>query len=137
MMKRLHISIACTFLFYIGLAAQQNLVLQYQYDVAGNRVSRAAVEVQPPMMSLQLMAHGGEVAVTPTVTTDIVTIITTLDPERTAMTYTLSNLQGCVLGQGVIADRQTTLALSQWPSGPYLLTVRSAQKTESFKVVKQ
>ena len=120
----------------LGINAQ-SFVLQYNYDSSGNRVTRSVVEVQPPQNSPRLMGHSGEVTVSPTVTTDYVTILTTLDPEQTALRYIVNSLQGSVLAMGDITDQQTLVPLSNYDSGIYLLTILSDSGIKSFKIIKQ
>ena len=115
----------------------QSFVLQYGYDASGNRVSRSVVEVQPPQNSPRLMGHSGEVTVSPTVTTDYVTILTTLDPEQTALRYIVNSLQGSVLAMGDISSPQTPVSLSNYERGIYLLTVQSEQCNRTFKIIRQ
>lgn len=83
------------------------------------------------------MGHGGEVTVSPTVTTGEVTITTTLDPEQTSLSYIVSNLQGGVLAVGDITARQTAVQLGNFSDGIYLLSVQRAQGTTTFKVIKR
>ena len=131
-------------LFFVSLAIMaptifataQSYVLQYQYDAAGNRVSRSVVEVQSPQNSPRLMDHGDEVSVSPTVTTDDVTISTTLDTEQTAMRYIVSNLQGSVMTICDITSQQTIVPFSNYESGIYLLTIQSEQGLKTFKIIK-
>ncbi|MBR1474751.1 MAG: hypothetical protein IJ613_04150 [Muribaculaceae bacterium] len=60
-------------------------------------MSRIVVHTSLPGRSQHMPPHTGEVTVSPTVTTDAVTITTTVDLEQMAMRYVLSNLQGSVL----------------------------------------
>ncbi len=117
------------------VAAQTRM--QYHYDAAGNRISRTFVEAQPTQNAPRLMGHGGEVTVSPTVTTGEVTITTTLDPEQTSLSYIVSNLQGGVLAVGDITARQTAVQLGNFSDGIYLLSVQRAQGTTTFKVIKR
>lgn len=117
-------------------AKAQSYVLQYQYDAAGNRIARVIAQPQQPQNSPRMMGHGGEVTVSPTVTTDNVTISTTRDPEQTQMSYVLSNLQGSVLATGDILSQQTIISLRQYSNGIYLLSVRSNDEVKTFKIIR-
>lgn len=75
--------------------------------------------------------------VSPTVTTDAVTISTTVDLEQTAMRYVLSNLLGSVLATADIVSQQTTVSLGQYSSGIYLLIVKTDDSVETFKIVRE
>lgn len=110
--------------------------LMYQYDAAGNRISRAVV-VPQPRNSPQRGVRSVDVSVTPTVTHDVVTIATALDVERVQMRYTLYSLQGNVLATSRMASQQTVLSLGQYTDGIYLLTVESDSFIETFKIIKQ
>lgn len=133
---KLTLTITLAVMASLGINAQ-SFVLQYNYDSSGNRVTRSVVEVQPPQNSPRLMGHSGEVTVSPTVTTDYVTILTTLDPEQTALRYIVNSLQGSVLAMGDITDQQTLVPLSNYDSGIYLLTILSDSGIKSFKIIKQ
>lgn len=134
MRKIIGCSIAFALTFTFGVHSQY---LQYQYDAAGNRTARVIVQPQQPQNSPRMMGHGGEVTVSPTVTTDVVTISTTMDPEQAQMRYVLSSLQGNVLATDDIASRQTIVSLGQYSCGIYLLTVQSEYDILSFKIIKQ
>ena len=133
-----------TKLFFVSLAmiappifaTAQSYVLQYQYDAAGNRVSRIVEEVQSPQNSPRLMGHSEDVSVSPTVTSDDVTITTTLDPEQTEMRYMVSSLQGSVLAMSNITNQHTIVPFSNYMAGIYLLTIQSEQGIKTFKIIK-
>ena len=116
---------------------QGDTQFQYQYDASGNRVSRVLVVPTPALQSPHMPGHSGETTVSPTVTTDKVTITTSLDLERNHMSYTVSDLQGSVLAVGDITGQHTAVSFGQYSSGIYLLTVYSAQGNQGFKIVKQ
>lgn len=128
-------------LFICALSIQgghaYSYIFQYQYDAAGNRIGRTIVQPQQPQNSPRMMGHSGDVTVSPTVTTDYVTISTTLDPEQTHMCHVLSNLQGCVLAASDIVSQQTTISLGLYPCGIYLLTVKTDESVETFKIIRE
>lgn len=109
----------------------------YQYDAAGNRIARVTARPQQPQNSPHMMGHSGKVTVSPTVTTDAVTITTTVDIEQMAMRYVLSNLQGSVLATGDVVSQQTAVSLGQYSSGIYLLIVKTDDSVETFKIVRE
>ena len=115
----------------------QSYVLTYQYDAAGNRISRSAGEVQAPQNSPLMMGHGNDVIVSPTETTDDVIITTTLDPDQTELRYLVSNLQGNVLAIGDITNQHTSVPFGNYVTGIYLLIVQSDLGIKTFKVIKQ
>lgn len=129
--------VATLLIFVLELHAIAQIQLQYQYDAAGNRIARVTARPQQPQNSPRMMGHSGEVTVSPTVTTDAVTISTTVDLEQTAMRYVLSNLLGSVLATADIVSQQTTVSLGQYSSGIYLLIVKTDDSVETFKIVRE
>ena len=113
-----------------------NDFLQYQYDAAGNRISRAVVQPSPrqnPKRDLPIE----NVTVSPTVTTDVVTIATAVDFEKEPMRYTLISMQGNMLDQGKICSHQTNISLGVYTKGIYLLTVESDTFVKTYKIFKK
>lgn len=121
----------------LGFNAIAQSHLLYQYDAAGNRVARIKFDANQPQCNSHILRNSAEILVNPTVTTDLVTITTILDVEQTPMCYTLSNLQGNVLASGDIAGQQIKLSLARFASGIYLITVRTSQFSQSFKIIKR
>ena len=113
-----------------------NESLMYQYDAAGNRISRVVV-IPQPRQSPQEQFPSANITVTPTITNDMITIATTLNVGQVEMRYTLYSLQGNVLTTAVINSQQMYLSLGQYATGIYLLTVESESFIESFKIIKQ
>lgn len=129
-------------LLLLALVALSNNVsadndyLQYQYDAAGNRISRAVVQPSPqpsPKKDLPTV----NVTVSPTMTTDLVTIATAVDFEKTPIRYTLISVQGNVLNQGTICSNQTNISLGAYTNGIYLLTVETDTFVETYKIIKK
>lgn len=110
--------------------------LMYQYDAAGNRISRAVV-VPQPRNSPKGEIRSVNLTVLPTITSDLVTIATAVDVERVQLRYTLYSLQGNVLVTSNMTSQQMVLSLGQYANGIYLLTVESDSFIESFKIIKQ
>lgn len=113
-----------------------NNYFQYQYDAAGNRISRIVVEPQPhqaPKRDLRTV----DFTVSPTITSDVVTIATAIDVEKISMRYTLISVQGNVLDAGNITSQHTDLSMGRYASGIYLLTVETNFNVETFKIIKQ
>ena len=131
--KKIVLIVFFTVLLPIGISAE----FVYTYDAAGNRVSRAAVEQNQPRRSSHISEHNSFVTVSPTVTSDLVTIVTTLDPEHTQMCFMLCDLQGSTLAHGDITSQQTIVTVSQYANGIYLLSVLADQNIQTFKIVKR
>lgn len=117
-----------------SVASRVEKKLVYQYDMAGNRVARIVVddEVKRDTVGGDL----GEIVVTPAVTSDGVTVKTTADLSSASLTYAMSNLVGDRVGEGNITNPVTFLSMPS-ASGVYILNVRSAHDSKSFKIEKK
>jgi hypothetical protein len=109
---------------------------QYQYDAAGNRISRIVVEPQPHQAQKRNL-RTVDFTVSPTITSDVVTIATAIDVEKTSMRYTLISVQGNVLDTGNITSQRTDLSMGGYANGIYLLTIETNSNVETFKIIKQ
>ena len=121
---------------YCSIIDADNYYFQYQYDAAGNRIGRIVVEPQPyqaPKKDLRTV----NLTVSPTITSDVVTISTAIDVEKASMRYTLISVQGNVLDTGNITSQRTDLSMGGYASGIYLLTVEINSNVETFKIIKQ
>ncbi|MBO4871656.1 MAG: T9SS type A sorting domain-containing protein [Muribaculaceae bacterium] len=117
----------------------QSMRLAYDYDAAGNRIARHVVTEQQllsPRQSLPFTHGQGEVTVRPSVTTDEVTISTTIDLTLGALPWELTDIQGRVLASGEM-DSPTTPVIINGSSGVYLITVMTGEGPVSFRVIKQ
>ena len=110
--------------------------LQYQYDAAGNRVSRTVVYQQPHQIQRKDFPIV-DVAVSPTITTDVVNIANAIDLDKSSMRFNLISLQGSVLRTGDIKSQHTIISLGDYPSGIYLLRIETESDMETFKIIKQ
>ena len=113
-----------------------NNYFQYQYDAAGNRISRIVVEPQPyqaPKKDLRTV----NLTVSPTITSDVVTISTAIDVEKASMRYTLISVQGNVLNTGTVSSQHMNVSLGEYANGMYLLTIESEFGVETFKIIKK
>ena len=78
----------------------------------------------------------GEIVVTPAVTSDGVTVKTTADLSGASLTYAMSNLVGVRVSEGNITNPVTFLSMPS-AGGVYILNIRSASSSKSFKIVKK
>ena len=78
----------------------------------------------------------GEIVVTPAVTSYGVTVKTTADLSGASLTYAMSNLVGVRVGEGNITNPVTFLSMPS-AGGVYILNIRSASSSKSFKIVKK
>lgn len=116
----------------VASRVERNLV--YRYDVAGNRVARIVVDDEAKRDTVG--GDLGEIVVTPAVTSDGVTVKTTADLSGASLTYAMSNLVGVRVGEGNITNPVTFLSMPS-AGGVYILNVRSASSSKSFKIVKR
>lgn len=113
-----------------------NEYIQYQYDAAGNRISRIVVQPQPqqsPKRQLPIV----DVSVSPTITSDVVVLSTAHDLDKSPIKYTLISVQGKVLNTSAVNSQQTTISLREYVNGIYLLTIETESGIETFKIIKQ
>lgn len=121
---------------YCSIIDADNYYFQYQYDAAGNRISRIVVEPQPyqaPKKDLRTV----NLTVSPTITSDVVTISTAIDVEKASMRYTLISIQGNVLNTGTVSSQHMNVSLGEYANGMYLLTIESEFGVETFKIIKK
>ena len=116
------------------MASRVEKKLVYRYDVAGNRVARIVVDDEAKRDTVG--GDLGEIVVTPAVTSDGVTVKTTADLSGASLTYAMSNLTGVRVGEGNITNPVTFLSMPS-AGGVYILNVRSASSSKSFKIVKR
>lgn len=117
-----------------SVASRVEKKLVYRYDVAGNRVARIVVDDEAKRDTVG--GDLGEIVVTPAVTSDGVTVKTTADLSGASLTYAMSNLTGVRVGEGNITNPVTFLSKPS-AGGVYILNVRSASSSKSFKIVKR
>lgn len=117
-----------------SVASRVEKKLVYRYDVAGNRVARIVVDDEAKRDTVG--GDLGEIEVTPAVTSDGVTVKTTADLSGASLTYAMSNLTGVRVGEGNITNPVTFLSMPS-AGGVYILNVRSASSSKSFKIVKR
>lgn len=112
---------------------QQKSKIVYKYDASGNRILRTVTSNSTcDSTSIDI----GDIVVTPTITTDGVTISTTVDLNKSHLNYELSNLTGNCVAEGVIVDQVSRLNMPS-TNGIYILNVRLKKNSKSFKIVKK
>ncbi len=138
-MKRCKTILAALLLPMLGYAQQ----IAYEYDAAGNRISRHVANNSPQAPSI------GSLGVIP-IETEVQTISVGPNPTTGLLTVTLSNFgkdDTCNLllvntaGQTLIrqsmTSSQTTLDLSQYANGYYLLKVKLNENVTTYKIIKK
>lgn len=136
-MKSIRIFTSMIFVVACVLIVQaDNEYIQYQYDAAGNRISRIVVQPQPqqsPKRQLPIV----DVSVSPTITSDVVVLSTAHNLDKSPIKYTLISVQGNVLNTSAVNSQQTIISLGEYVNGVYLLTVETESGIETFKIIKQ
>ena len=115
----------------------------YGYDACGNRISRTVQfdDDEDRLRSEENNADNaqsetlGDITVYPRVTTGIVNVATTANLINSSLQYCITNLQGCMVAQGRLAEQFSQIRISQ-SSGIYLLVISSTQEIKTFKIVK-
>ena len=138
-MKRCKTILAALLLPTLGYAQQ----IAYEYDAAGNRISRHVANNSPQAPSI------GSLGVIPN-ETEVQTISVGPNPTTGLLKVTLSNFgkdDTCNLllvntaGQTLIrqsmTSSQTTLDLSQYANGYYLLKVKLNENVTTYKIIKK
>ena len=144
-MKRAILSLALILCALVGAQAQTQTVL-FKYDAAGNRELRwIDVEKLTKMDSLfkadSLFADLpdmpiGGLRVYPNPAHETVNIEFATLPEI-KVEFVLIDMNGRLLEQGRISSALTPLSLGNMGKGTYLLLIKTADKNEKFKIVKQ
>lgn len=112
--------------------AQSNEQVQYQYDAAGNRISRELVQ-QRSFQNPNLQRTNFNVY--PTVVTDVVNITTQDEINPNQFSYTITNVSGNIVMTGNILSQNTQIQVSLL-QGYYILNIFSETEQYSFNLLK-
>jgi len=118
--------------------------IKYDYDAAGNRISRRCLSVTlrsatAPMDSSEVEGALNELKVTiyPNPTRGVIVAgLSTFSP-NTSITYILFTADGRKLQQLNAESDRTPIDLSNYTPGVYLLKVVADKKNLEFKIIKQ
>lgn len=124
----------------LPLAAYAQQVV-YNYDNAGNRLSRSTgskssksrrkEHADEEFINLSQLIYVG-----PNPTTGLLTIRIPSLTDGSQCSVALYSMSGQVLQESVVTSQETTLDLSSYPNGYYLLTTKLGNEQNSYKVVK-
>ena len=106
--------------------------VRYEYDAAGNRVSRYLYQQRSQSPSLQ-QAH--TFIVYPTVVTDVINVTTQDEITPDSFSYSVTNVSGNIVLSGVIQSQSTQIQVSLL-QGYYILNIFSATEQYSFNFLK-
>lgn len=138
-MKKL-IFVICCLLVTTAVYSQQ--YLSYEYDDAGNRISRtiflgsksAAVQQQEEIKETIAMQ---EIKIYPNPVESILSVSVTGFDNTISGEYFIYNLTGGLLERDKITSEHTTLDLSSFSSGTYLLQILINGEKTVWKIIKE
>jgi len=136
--------------------AQNSLTTVYEYDNAGNRISRKVINLQsaPPAQQMAVaedFPKAGpvepeyfveeiarmEMKIYPNPATERITLeISNWDDLQTG-TFKLFSFNGQLLQEQPVHSPATSISLAGLSKGAYILKVRMNNRTESLKIIKQ
>lgn len=114
--------------------AQSNVTIEYQYDAAGNRISRQLATT--PRSSSEPVDNDTKFSVYPTIVYDFLNIAAQNDISNKNFHYSISNINGNVLLTGDLLSQITQLSVCL-PSGYYIINIFSAYEQNSFTFIKR
>ena len=138
-MKRCKTILAALLLPMLGYAQQ----IAYEYDAAGNRISRHIANNSPQapsIGSLGVIPNETEVrtiSVGPNPTTGLLKVTLSSFGKEDTCSLLLVNASGQTLIRQSITSSQTTLDLSQYANGYYLLKVKLNENVTIYKIIKK
>ena len=140
-----HFYLLFSFLVLLSTVTQAQKV-GYDYDMAGNRISRKIVELNNPNYAKQhvetpvpVEEQLGErkITVYPNPTRGALAVEITGGDQKDQMILSVFSSQGIQL-QNIKATAITTpVNISAYPSGWYILRVQAGEKMTEFKIIKQ
>lgn len=118
----------------LAVCAQSNVTLEYQYDAAGNRISRQLAST--PRSSSESADNDIKFSVYPTIVYDFLNIAAQNDISNKNFHYSISNINGNILQTGDLLSQITQLSICL-PSGYYIINIFSANEQSSFTFIKR
>ena len=113
--------------------ADRNLPqVQFQYDAAGNRISR---QLAQPRLFQSPVLQQTTFNVYPTIVSDIINITTQDEIVPDEFSYTITNVSGNIVLSGNVLSQNTQLQVTL-PQGYYILNIFSASEQYSFHFLK-
>ena len=140
-----HFYLLFSFLVLLSITTQAQKVA-YDYDMAGNRISRKIVELNNPNYAKQhveppapVEEQLGErkITVDPNPTKGALALEITGGDQKDQMNLSLFSSQGVLLQSIKVTTTVTQVNMSAYPSGYYILRVQAGDKTTEFKIIKQ
>jgi len=135
--------------------AQNHLAVEYDYDASGNRILRKVIDLQvaPPAPTMAVVQGSPEeepaepeyfvekiaqveMKIYPNPTTEKITLEIAGWAALQTGIFKLFSLSGQLLQEQQVHSTNTTISLSGFPKGTYLLQVQINNRTETWKVIK-
>lgn len=138
-MKRCKTILAALLLPMLGYAQQ----IAYEYDAAGNRISRHVANngSQAPLRtSLENIPDESivqTISVGPNPTTSLLTVTLSSFGKKDTCNLLLVNTAGQTIIRQSVISSQTTLDISQYANGYYLLKVELNENVTTYKIIKK
>jgi hypothetical protein len=138
-MKRFKTILAALVLPMLGHAQE----IVYEYDAAGNRIARHLMfygSQAPPLGNLENLPQetiGQTVSIGPNPTTGQLTVSLSRFGKEDVCNLLLVNAAGQTLIKQSMTTTQTTLDLTQYTNGYYLLKVDLNENVTTYKIIKK
>ena len=144
--------ISILLLLTVPVFAQQALPRQYEYDAVGNRVLRKVIQLRSAAGDTNLVSQEkgtsqqqsdffsdniGDLAVTvyPNPTSGVITV--QFERSVTNGHYKVSSLAGHILQESTFCSSSIKIDFSSYPTGIYLLNVKTDGIAETWKIVRR
>jgi len=151
-MKQKIILLLC-FAIPLFCLAQNGLIVEYDYDAAGNRISRKVINLQsaPPVQQMAIAENFPEeepeyfvdkiarmaMKIYPNPATERITLEISNWEDLQTGTFKLFSLSGQLLQEQPVHSPVTSISLAGLSKGAYILKVRMNNRTEDLKIIKQ
>lgn len=140
-----HFYLLFSFLVLLSTTMQAQKV-GYDYDMAGNRISRKIVELNNPNYAKQhvetpapVEEQLGErkITVYPNPTKGALAVEMTGGDQKDQMSLSVFSSQGVLLQSIKVTTTITQVNMSAYPASYYILRVQAGDKMTEFKIIKQ
>lgn len=114
--------------------------LAFRYDADGNRIKKTLsnnCDNQRDADLVQELVPVDELTIYPNPTNGIVRIVLPLNKNREAAFYKFYDMNGMLLMENRLHDRETVIDIENQPSGVYLLKITSGDEEISRVILKQ
>lgn len=127
----------------MSVSSASPLIIRYEYDAAGNRISRSVVVEAVPSMAKKMAdmpissADSGAVKVYPNPTHGIVNVeLTTQTNECNEATVEIHDMEGRLVLTRVMPAPHFQIDISNFPTGIYILKIKNSATSNQQRIVK-